>query len=307
MVKRIAKLLLLAAIPGLSYNAPAPGATAMTNPKRTSVLIVDDEEAVRTMLQVALPRDEYDAVSAVGPEDALRKLGVLSFEVVITDLRFPRVDGIHLLREIQRRWPDTITIVLTGYPSQESAVAALRAGTHDYLVKPCPPSEIRRSVQEGIAKRRGLARRMELMQALEKQLIDGLRALRGDPLVRGRTGELPPLPQTGHLTERRGKTILRAGSFIIDYEQHEALLGDIPLELTPTEFSILCALVERAPAVLSPQEIARRVFEYSVSEVEARELVRWHVHHLRRKLEIDPDRPHMLKNVRGIGYKLDLA
>ena len=92
-----------------------------------------------------------------------------------------------------------------------------------------------------------------------------------------------------------------------DYEQHEALLGDTPLDLTPTEFDILSVLVERAPAVLSPQEIARRVFDYNVSEVEARELVRWHIHHLRRKLEIDPDQPHMLKNVRGVGYKLDIA
>jgi DNA-binding response OmpR family regulator len=101
--------------------------------------------------------------------------------------------------------------------------------------------------------------------------------------------------------------ILRAGSFIIDYDQHEALLGDTSLELTPTEFDILSVLVERAPAVLSPREIARRVFDYDVSEVEAREMVRWHIHHLRHKLEIDPDQPNMLKNVRGIGYKLDLA
>jgi len=198
--------------------------------------------------------------------------------------------------------------VLTAYPNLETAVAALRAGAHDYLVKPCPPSEIRRSVQEGLAKRRGLARRLELMQALEKQLVDGLRALRGDmPLVRGVTGELPPLSQTGPLKEPKKAHILRAGSFIIDYDQHEALLGDTPLDLTPTEFDILCVLVERAPAVLSPQEIARRVFDYDVNEPEARELVRWHIHHLRRKLEIDPDQPHMLKNVRGIGYKLDLA
>jgi DNA-binding response OmpR family regulator len=298
----------------------------MPNLKRTSVLVVDSEEAVRVMLQAALARDEYDVVSATSPEDALRKLGVLTFEVVITDLRFHGVEGIHLLREIQRRWPDTITIVLTAYPSLESSVAALRAGAHDYLVKPCLPSEIRRSVQDGLAKRRGLARRLELMQALERQLIDGLRAIRGDmPLVRGVTGELPPLPQTGQLPplsqtgrlmplpqtgqlkQPRKAHILRAGSFIIDYDQHEALLGDTPLDLTPTEFDILSVLVERAPAVLSPQEIARRVFEYDVNEPEAREMVRWHVHHLRRKLEIDPDRPHMLKNVRGIGYKLELA
>jgi DNA-binding response OmpR family regulator len=280
----------------------------MTTSKRTSVLVVDDEDDVRSMLQTTLLRDEYDVVPAVSTEDALRKLGVLTFEVVITDLRFPGIDGIHLLREIQRRWPDTITIVLTAYPSLESAVAALRAGAHDYLSKPCPPSEIRRSVQEGLDKRRGLARRMELMQVLERQLIEGMRAIRGDvTLIRGGTGELPPLPQSGRLPERREGRILRAGSFIIDYEQHEALLGDLPLDLTPTEFDILAVLVERAPAVLSPQEIARRVFEYNVSEVEARELVRWHIHHLRRKLELDPEQPHMLKNVRGVGYKLDIS
>lgn len=280
----------------------------MTTSNRTSVLVVDADEAGRSLLQTTLLRDEYDVVLAISPEDALRKLGVLTFEVVITDLRFSGIDGVHLLREIQRRWPDTITIVLTAYPSLESAVAALRAGAHDYLSKPCPPSDIRRSVQEGLDKRRGLARRLELMQVLERQLMEGLRAIRGDvALIRAGTGELPPLPQTDRLPQRREGRILRAGSFIIDYEQHEALLGDLPLDLTPTEFDILAALVERAPAVLSPQEIARRVFEYNVSEVEARELVRWHIHHLRRKLELDPDQPHMLKNVRGVGYKLDIS
>ncbi len=281
----------------------------MTTPNRTSVLVIEDEDVVRAMLQPDLAHEAYDVVSAVSTEDALRKLGVLTFEVVITDLHSDGADRIHLLREIQRRWPDTITIVLTDCPSLESAVAALRAGAHDYLVKPCPPADIRHSVQEGIAKRRGLARRLELMQALEKQLIDGLRAIRGPaPLpVRSVTGELPPAPQTEPLKKPRPAHILRAGSFIIDYDRHEALLGDMPLDLTPAEFDILCILVERAPAVLSPQEIARRVFDYDVNEPEARELVRWHIQHLRRKLEIDPDRPHMLRDVRGTGYKLDLA
>jgi DNA-binding response OmpR family regulator len=210
-----------------------------------------------------------------------------------------------LLREIQRRWPDTITIVLTAYPTLDTSVAALRAGAYDYLSKPCPPSEIRRSVQEGLAKRRGLVRRLELMHALEQQLVDGLRALRGDAAsALSSVPEAPPMMPTSPRTSAR---LVRAGSFIIDRERHEALLGDTPLELTPTEFDILALLAERAPMVLSPQEIARHVFEYDVSEVEARELVRWHIHHLRRKLENDPDQPNMLKNVRGVGYKLDIA
>ena len=276
----------------------------MPTTKRASVLVVDDDDSVRAMLTQTLTRDECDVVPAVSAEDALRKLAVLSFEVVIADLRLPGLDGVHLLREIQRRWPDTVTIVLTAYPTLDSSVAALRAGAHDYLSKPCPPSEIRRSVQEGLAKRSGLLRRVELMHALEQQLVEGLRALRGD------MGTPTSLPEVGPLravSVRNSGRVVRAGSFIIDRDRHEALLGDTPLELTPTEFDILALLMERAPSVLSPQEIARHVFEYDVSEVEARELVRWHVHHLRRKLEIDPDQPNMLKNVRGVGYKLDIA
>ena len=277
----------------------------MTAPKRAPVLIVDDDDGMRAILTQILTREECDTVSAISAEDALRKLAVLSFEVVITDLRLPGLDGVYLLREIQRRWPDTITIVLTANPTLDTAVAALRAGAHDYLSKPCPPSEIRRSVQEGLAKRRGLVRRFELMRALEQQLVEGLRALRGEAVSMpiGETETDPLLP----IAVRSNPIIVRAGSFIIDRERHEALLGDTPLDLTPTEFDILAFLAERAPAVLSPQEIVRHVFNYSTNEIEARELVRWHVHHLRRKLEIDPDQPNLLKNVRGVGYKLDIV
>ncbi len=277
----------------------------MTTFKRAPVLVVDDDDSSRAMLQQILSREEYDVVSTASAEDALRKLSVLSFEVVITDLRLPGLDGVHLLREIQRRWPDTTTIVLTAYPTLDTAVAALRAGAHDYLSKPCPPSEIRNTVQEGLAKRRGLLRRVELMHALEQQLVEGMRALRSEPLsIFARAVEpLDAVPAAS----RSGAGIVRAGSIIIDRERHEALLGDIPLDLTPTEFDILAYMSERAPSVLSPQEIARVVFEYEVSEVEARELVRWHIHHLRRKLEVDPDQPNLLKNVRGIGYKLDIS
>ena len=130
------------------------------------------------MLQRVLSRDEYEVTTAASAEDALRKLAVLSFEVVVTDLRLPGMDGVHLLREVQRRWPDTVLLVLTAYPTLDTAVAALRAGAHDYLSKPCPPSEIRRAVEDGLAKRRGLIKRIELMRALEQQLMDGMIALR---------------------------------------------------------------------------------------------------------------------------------
>jgi DNA-binding response OmpR family regulator len=274
----------------------------MNQTKRPPILVVDDDEDARNMLQLALSRDEYDVTTASSSEDALRKLAVLSFDVVIADIVLPGIDGVHLLREIQRRWPDTITIVLTAYPSLETSVAALRASAHDYLSKPCPPSEIRRSVQEGLAKRRGLSRRLELMQALEKQLMEGLSALREEQMSVLRAAHVAhPSPITGNSAQ-----LIRAGSFIIDRERHEVLLGDIPLELTPTEFEMLAILAERAPAVISSRELLRRVLNYDASETEARETIRWHIHHLRRKLEVDPTQPRLLKNVRGIGYKLEV-
>jgi DNA-binding response OmpR family regulator len=272
----------------------------MTNSQKPSILIVDDDEETRAMLQVVLSRDEYDVTTAVSAEDALRKLSVLSYESVVTDLRLPNMDGVHLLREIQRRWPDTVSIVLTAYPTLDTSVAALRAGAHDYLSKPCPPAEIRRSVEDGLAKRRGLIKRHELMRALEQQLMDGLTALREEQA--GRASRLvpdaDPAPDTAN--------IVRVGPFLIDRERHVALLGDTQLYLTPVEFEILAMLAERAPAVLSPLELMRRALEYEVNEAEAGDMARWHIHHLRRKLEADGAESRLIQTVRGLGYRIDL-
>jgi DNA-binding response OmpR family regulator len=276
------------------------GRPSMTNSQKPSILIVDDDEDTRAMLQTVLSRDEYEVTTAVSAEDALRKLSVLSFESVVTDLRLPGMDGVHLLREIQRRWPDTVSIVLTAYPTLDTAVAALRAGAHDYLSKPCPPSEIRHAVEDGLSKRRGLIKRYELMRALEQQLMDGLAALRDEQSGRARrlTQDAAPAPDTAN--------IVRVGPFLIDRERHVALLGDAQLNLTPVEFELLATLAERAPAVLSPLELMRRALEYEVSEAEAGDMARWHIHHLRRKLEADGAASRLIQTVRGLGYRIDI-
>jgi len=286
----------------------------MANEKRPPILAVDDDEDVRALLQTVLARDEYDVTVAVSAEDALRKLTVLTYEVAIIDLRLPGLDGIRLLREIQRRWPDTVTIVLTGYPSLDSAVAALRAGAHDYLSKPCPPSEIRRSVQEALAKRRGLIKRMELMRELEQQLIEGLSALHEEPRLPAARPDRPGVatwPVSPAAPVSRGPLvgqIIRAGPFLIDRERHEALLGETALDLTPSEFEMLALLAERAPGVVNPMEIMYHALHYTTTNVkEVRDIVRWHIHHLRRKIELDPEQPRMLITVRGVGYKLNIT
>jgi len=268
---------------------------------RPTILVVDDDEQLRTTMQTALARDECDVTLASSGEDALRKMSILSFDLVITDVRLPGIDGVQLVRDIRRRWPDIVVIVLTAYPTLETAVACLRAGVHDYLFKPCPMTEIRRSLREGLSKRQGFTKRIELLHALEQQLTHGLRALRGEELA---TNSVLDSIGDGSTTVGR---FVRTGSLIIDRERHEAILGETPLDLTPTEFEILAYLAERAPAVVTPVDLARRAMGYDADEQEARELVKWHIHHLRQKIEADAARPMLLKNVRGVGYKLDVT
>jgi len=269
--------------------------------QRPTVLIVDDDDDLRTLLQSALSREEYDITVAASGEDALRKMSILSFDLALTDIRLPGIDGVQLVRDIRRRWPDIVVLVLTAYPSLESAVACLRAGVHDYLFKPCPITELRRSLREGLAKRQGFTKRFELLQALEQQLTQGLRALRGEA-----PASATVLDAMGDGSTTIGRFV-QTGSLIIDRERHEALLGETQLDLTPTEFEILAYLAERAPAVVTPIELARRAMGYETEEQEARELVKWHIHHLRQKIEADASRPILLKNVRGVGYKIDVG
>ena len=270
-------------------------------PDRPNLLIVEDDDELRVFLQTALGRDEYDVTTARSGEEALRKMSILAYDVVTTDIRLHGIDGVQLVRDIRRRWPDIVVVVLTGYPALESAVACLRAGVHDYLFKPCPIGELRRSLREGLAKRHGFARRLELLQALEQQLTHGLRVLRGEAPA---TSSVLDAMGDGAVTVGR---YVRTGSLIIDRERHEAILGETQLDLTPTEFEILGYLAERAPAVVTPVDLARRAMGYDADEQEARELVKWHIHHLRQKIEADATRPILLKNVRGVGYKLDVA
>jgi len=269
--------------------------------QRPTVLIVEDDDDLRTLLQSVLSREEYDITVAASGEDALRKMSILSFDLALTDIRLPGIDGVQLVRDIRRRWPDIVVLVLTAYPSLESAVACLRAGVHDYLFKPCPITELRRSLREGLAKRQGFTKRFELLQALEQQLTQGLRALRGEA-----PASATVLDAMGDGSTTIGRFV-QTGSLIIDRERHEALLGETQLDLTPTEFEILAYLAERAPAVVTPIELARRAMGYETEEQEARELVKWHIHHLRQKIEADASRPILLKNVRGVGYKIDVG
>ncbi len=118
----------------------------MTMPARAHVLIVDDEPSVLETIAAILRLEGYGVIGADSVEAALAELRRRRFELVLTDLRLEEGSGLSLIAELQRHWPDTVAVMLTGYASLESAVDALRKGAYDYLIKPCNVDELKATV-----------------------------------------------------------------------------------------------------------------------------------------------------------------
>jgi DNA-binding NtrC family response regulator len=112
------------------------------NSLRRSVLIVDDEEVVRQSCLRSLEGTRCDVEAVPDGNEALRAMERAAFDLVMLDLRMPGIDGMTVLRTIKQRWPESEVVVITGYPSIESAKEAIRLGACDYLAKPVGPDEI---------------------------------------------------------------------------------------------------------------------------------------------------------------------
>jgi two-component system response regulator AtoC len=106
------------------------------------VLVADDDASMRHLLAVILRDHGYEASVVADGEEALRELGVRDYDVLITDVRMPRMDGLALLAEVQRRHPDLTVVVMTAYGSQEAAIEAMKAGAYDWVSKPFRPDEV---------------------------------------------------------------------------------------------------------------------------------------------------------------------
>ncbi len=108
------------------------------------ILVVDDEEGIREFIAEALEDDGHVAVRAADGGEAAGLLAKRSFDLVITDLRMPQLDGMELLRRIRAEQPETEVIVLTAHGTVATAVEAIKAGAFDYLQKPISsPAELR--------------------------------------------------------------------------------------------------------------------------------------------------------------------
>ena len=113
---------------------------------KAKILIVDDEVHVCNSIAEALKAVGHVVETALSGEEALKKLEVHKYDLIITDLMMPGISGMELLQALKKSDPKVRVIMITGYPSTKSTVAAIKSGAVDYLPKPFAPSELRRIV-----------------------------------------------------------------------------------------------------------------------------------------------------------------
>lgn len=114
------------------------------------VLVVDDDRAGRRVLQIMLEQLGLTTVAAENGRAGLEAFQASSFDLVLTDMRMPELDGIGLLREIRRLDPEVPVILLTAYGSVESAVEAMKLGAFDYILRPLDVASVEAAVRRAL-------------------------------------------------------------------------------------------------------------------------------------------------------------
>jgi DNA-binding NtrC family response regulator len=137
--------------------------------EQPKILIVDDEQIVRESLTNWLKEESYQVEAAENGTVALEKIRQTPFQVVLLDLKMPGMDGIQVLTELKKDFPDTEVIIMTAYGSVNTAVEAIKAGAYDYIVKPFDPEEVALLIKKILEHKNLILENILLRQKLEEK------------------------------------------------------------------------------------------------------------------------------------------
>jgi DNA-binding response OmpR family regulator len=251
------------------------------------VLVVDDEEPIRLTMSDLLRRRGYEVMTAEHGEAALALIHQRPFELLLLDLKMPGLSGIEVAQRAREIQPDVAIIMLTGHGSLDSALDSMHLGVFDYMLKTTSPRDVLERVTAAVNQQQEMRRKQMLLNTLQS--------------VIGELGGRGAVEQPRSEPTERWLTV---GDLQISTWNQTVRRGDHTLNLTPTEFRILVCLAQQAGQVMSFQQIVQCAQGYETSALEAAELVKPHMYHLRQKLEPDPSNPRYILTVRGTGYLL---
>jgi len=123
-------------------------------PVRARILLVDDEPNILLTVKEILVQEGYDVDAAPDGLSALKALQHSTYDLVLTDLKMEGMDGLALLEEVRKHSPQTVTVMMTGYGSVDSAIEAVRSGAYEYLLKPVAVEELKQAVERSLERKR---------------------------------------------------------------------------------------------------------------------------------------------------------
>ena len=121
---------------------------------RAKILVVDDEASVLLTVVAILQQEGFDVDSAGGGEQAIQAIRSTRYDLVLTDLKMPGVDGLQVLEEVRKTSPSTVTVMMTGYGSVDSALEAVQRGAYEYLLKPTEVADLKAAVRRSLERKR---------------------------------------------------------------------------------------------------------------------------------------------------------
>src|SRR5688572_2569808 len=132
-----------------------------------SILVIDDEEIMREILEALLSREGYDVRLATHAAEGLELVRTMPFDAVIVDMMMPGMDGISALDELKKIDDDLPVVMITAFASVENAIAAMKRGAFDYITKPFKNDEVLVVLRNALAQRRLVAENRALRQNLQ--------------------------------------------------------------------------------------------------------------------------------------------
>ena len=131
------------------------------------ILVIDDEPRMVDSLKTLLTMEGYDVIGEQTTDMALERLDKTEFDLMITDIKMPKLDGMEMMRQARKRDPQICVILITGYASLDTARGAVEEGAFGYLTKPLEIDELKLVVARGLEKRKAEIERLRLLEALK--------------------------------------------------------------------------------------------------------------------------------------------
>lgn len=231
------------------------------------LLILEDDDGIRTSLRMALEDEGYEVEDAARAEDALEAVAERPVDLMLVDLMLGGMDGFSFIRRV-RTSSDAPIIVISARDGTEDIVAALEAGADDYVTKPFVVKEVSARLHALLRRGRGAATPINDLVNEVRLLLDA-----------------------------------REPSLVLDMDAGRVHRGEEHIHLTITEYRLLCELASPPNRVRSRASLLDSVWDRGYFGDER--IVDVHIRRLRTKVERDPGDPRLVVTVRGLGYRLD--